>query len=86
MEGEPKGIPLDQLPPQALMNLKKQFEDVYIPFISDILNICQEMVVLAQSLEQFKTAYSKFEDSRNIIKGFGDPANKSQKNPVTNFC
>lgn len=40
MEGEPKGIPLDQLPPQALMNLKKQFEDVYIPFISDILNIC----------------------------------------------
>lgn len=44
------------------------------------------MVVLAQSLEQFKTAYSKFEDSRNIIKGFGDPANKSQKNPVTNFC
>lgn len=36
------------------------------------------MMVLAQSLEQFKTAYAKFEDSRNIIKNFGDSANESK--------
>lgn len=28
MADQEKGIPLDQLPPQALVNLKKQFEDV----------------------------------------------------------
>jgi len=35
------------------------------------------MMVLAQSLEQFKTAYAKFEDSKNIIKDFGDESNRS---------
>ena len=37
------------------------------------------MLVLAQSLEQFKTAYAKFEDSKNIIKEFGDPSNQSNE-------
>jgi len=27
-KGEPQGVPLDQLPPNALMTLKKQFEEV----------------------------------------------------------
>lgn len=77
MEEQPKSVPLDQLPPQALVNLKKQFEDVRI-LQYGILKCKQEMMVLAQSLEQFKTAYAKFEDSRNIIKNFGDAANQSK--------
>jgi len=65
MESEPKGVPLEQLPPNALMTLKKQLED--------------EMMVLAQSLEQFKSAFAKFEDSKNIIKEFGDENNRNKE-------
>lgn len=67
MDDQTKEIPLDQLPPQSLVNLKKQVEEV--------LSICiywinQEIVLLAQSLEQFKTAYARFEDSKNVLEQF----------------
>lgn len=31
---------------------------------------------LSTSLEQFRIAYSKFEDSKNVLKNFGDPETK----------
>lgn len=71
MDDQTKEIPLDQLPPQSLVNLKKQVEE--------------EIVLLAQSLEQFKTAYARFEDSKNVLEQFAqkDSLNQETLIPLT---
>jgi prefoldin alpha subunit len=64
-------VAIDTLNPQQLQTIKKQLED--------------DIVVLVQSLEQFKSAYSRYEDSKHVLKAFGDKGMKNKETliPIT---
>mmetsp|Transcript_39331 Transcript_39331/g.45748 ORF Transcript_39331/g.45748 Transcript_39331/m.45748 type:complete len:159 (+) Transcript_39331:76-552(+) len=64
-------IPIDSLSPQQLDQVREQLE--------------KEITSLTSSLDQFKIAHAKFEDSKNVLKNFGEPDTKGSTTliPIT---